>query len=101
MGKPRLDTNNVSSVASSCSVHLLILTSDASAEECAGWSPRTASMCRCRLLRGVLVQHHACGELALVGVRLSAPLAAAMRAAVRAVRAAVHAAERHSTRASA
>ena len=55
-------------------------------------------MCRCRLLRGVLVQHHACGELALVGVRLSAPLAAAMRAAVRA---AVHAAERHSTRVSA
>ena len=37
-----------------------------------------------RLLRGVLAQHHACGEIALVGVRFGAPLAFAMRAAMRA-----------------
>ena len=35
-------------------------------------------------IRGVLAQHHACGELALVGVQFGAPLAVAMRAAVRA-----------------
>ena len=49
-----------------------------------------------RLLRGVLAQHHACGELALVGVLFGAPLAVAMRAAVRA---AVRAAERKTPRA--
>ena len=43
-------------------------------------------------IRGVLAQHHACGELALVGVLFGAPLAVAMRAAVRA---AVRAAERN------
>ena len=51
-----------------------------------------------RLLRGVLAQHHASGELALVGVLFGAPLAVAMRAAVRA---AVRAAERKPPRASA
>ena len=49
-------------------------------------------------IRGVLAQHHACGELALVGVLFGAPLAVAMRAAVRA---AVRAAERKPPRASA
>ena len=82
-GKPvwaQSDTNNVRLVARSCIVHLVSRATRVQ-EVCGLFATRCVDA-SVRLLRGVLAQHHACGELALAGVRLGAPHAAAVRAAV-------------------
>ena len=88
------DTDNVRLVAKSCIVQLVSRATRVQ-RVCGLFATRCVDA-SVRLLRGVLAQHRACGELALVGVLFEAPLTVAMRAAVRA---AVRAAERKLPRA--